>query len=282
MKNNTIVQKIFNNDVSLKNKIYYITNGLLMPIVCEKLQIVHVVEFPKCGGSWVRNMLRTYMNKELFMNNRFVRRNDVILSHKKFTSTYKNPVVVVRDPRDMYVSFYHYETNYKERSKRPAIYDYYNHDPDRDVKEDFHNYLKVKMLHKSHPWFFYSQFIDGWLNRPNICLIKYEDCLRDASKELIKIARHLDIPIDFKKIESTVEKTSFKAITKEKYGVSRETGDTDNSKFHRKGVAGDWKNYFSKESCELFDRLEGRILIELGYETNEDWASEFIDNDDVA
>ena len=277
MKNKTVVQKIFNKDVTLKNKIFYISNGALMPFLCKKLEIVHVVEFPKCGGSWVRNMIRTYMNKDLFINNRFISKNDVILSHRMFTSTYKNPVVVVRDPRDMYVSFYHYETNYKGRSNKPAIYDYFKHDPNRDPKDNFHEYLKAKMLYKSHPWFFYSQFVDSWVNIPNICFIRYEDCLKDAGKQLIKIMRHLDKTIDFVLINDTVSKTSFKSITKEKYGVSRVAGDADNSNFHRKGVAGDWENYFSRESCELFNKLEGRILVELGYEHDENWISGFLD-----
>lgn len=277
MKNKTIIQKVFNKDVALKNKIFYITNGALMPFFCKKLEIVHVVEFPKCGGSWVRNMIRTYMGKDLFINNRFISKYDVILSHKTYTAAYKNPVVVVRDPRDMYVSFYHYETNFKDRSKKPAIYDYFIHDPERDQKEDFYHYLKAKMLYKSHPWCFYSQFIDSWVNVPNICLVKYEDCLKDAGKQLIKIMRHLDRTIDFDRIDNAVEKTSFMSITKEKYGVSRVAGDVDNSKFHRKGIAGDWKNYFSGESCELFDKLEGRTLIELGYENDESWISDFLD-----
>lgn len=277
MKNKTIAQRVFNKDVTLKNKIFYISNGALMPFLCKKLEIVHVVEFPKCGGSWVRNMIRTYMNKDLFINNRLISKNDVILSHKMFTATYKNPVVVVRDPRDMYVSFYHYETNYKKRSNKPAIYDYFIPDPDRNQKEDFYEYLKAKMLNKSHPWFFYSQFVDSWVNVPNICLVRYEDCLKDAGKQLIKIMRHLDRTIDFDRIDNAVQKTSFKSITKEKYGVSRAAGDADNSKFHRKGIAGDWKNYFSRESCELFDKLEGRLLIDLGYESDESWIAEFFD-----
>ena len=276
MKNKTIVQKILNKDVTLKNKIFYIANGVLMPFLCKNLEIVHVVEFPKCGGSWVRNMIRTYMGKDLFISNRFISKNDVILSHKMYTAIYKNPVIVVRDPRDMYVSFYHYETNYKDRSNRPAIYNHFKHDPTRDQKQDFYEYLKAKMLYKSHPWCFYSQFVDSWLNVPNICLVRYEDCLKDAGKQLIKIMRHLDKPVDFEQIGDTVKKTSFKSITKEKYGVSRVSGDTDNSKFHRKGIAGDWKNYFSCESCEFFEQLEGRLLIELGYENDENWIAEFL------
>ncbi len=277
MKNKKTIYKIFNKDVSLKNKIFYITNGALMPFLCKRFEIIHVVEFPKCGGSWVRNMIRTYMDKDLFINDRFISKNDVILSHKMFTSKYRNPVVVVRDPRDMYVSFYHYETNYKSRSKKPAIYNYFTHDPDRDLKEDFYEYLKVKMLHKSHPWFFYSQFIDSWVNVTNICIIRYEDCLIDAGKQLIKIMRHLDKAIDFNTIYNTVRKTNFKTITMEKYGVSRNSGDADNSNFHRKGIAGDWKNYFSRESCELFDKLEGEVLIELGYENNKNWIADYFD-----
>jgi hypothetical protein len=39
----------------------------------------------------------------------------------------------------------------------------------------------------------------------------------------------------------------------------------------RKGIAGDWKNYFSPESAGVFEQYAGDVLCELGYEQNAYW-----------
>ncbi|MEO1576527.1 MAG: sulfotransferase domain-containing protein, partial [Pseudomonadota bacterium] len=125
-----------------------------------------------------------------------------------------------------------------------------------------------------HPWFDYSQFLDDWLGRPGTCLVRFEDCLADAATELTRMLRYLDEPIDLDKINEVVEATSFKAITREKYAENRDAGQTDNSKFHRKGVAGDWKNHFNAEARALFEQIEGSSLRRLGYESDGSWVHE--------
>jgi hypothetical protein len=276
VKSNSLWNKVFNKDVPLRSKFFYVANGAFMPLLCGPLNIVHIVEYPKCGGSWVRNMVRTYLGKDLFINDRFISSNEVILTHKRLTAIYRKPVVVVRDPRDMYVSFYHFETNYERRSKQSAISEFFTHEDGRPKDEDFYCYLKAKLLHPSHPWFFYSQFIDDWAGRPGTCLVRYEDCLKDAKKELIRIVRYLGEEVDLKRIADTVEETSFAAITSKKYGASRSAGDADNTKFHRKGIAGDWKNYFNRDSCELLEQMEGHVLRRLGYESGDGWIENYL------
>jgi len=39
----------------------------------------------------------------------------------------------------------------------------------------------------------------------------------------------------------------------------------------RKGVAGDWRNHFSKDAKQVFNKLAGKELIKLGYEIDESW-----------
>ncbi len=277
MNSNSVAAKIINKDISLKYKFFFVINSVFVYFFCRPLGVVHVVEFPKCGGSWVRNMIRTYNNNSLFLNDKLVSKNDVILAHKKYRKSYKKPVLVVRDPRDMYVSFYHYETTYVDRSEKTSIVRYYKHDAGIDVKDDFNNYLQAKLLNSSHPWFYYSQFIDSWIKRPDICLVRYEDCLEQPENELVRMVRFLDYPVAMEKIKNVVEETSFSSITKKKYGESRVPGQVDNSKFHRKGVSGDWRNYFNRSSCEIIEKFEGHTLRQLGYENDKNWVARFLD-----
>ena len=51
----------------------------------------------------------------------------------------------------------------------------------------------------------------------------------------------------------------------------RKPGEEDLSSFRRKGIAGDWTNYFSREAGEVFDSFAGDALVELGYADDRNW-----------
>ena len=51
----------------------------------------------------------------------------------------------------------------------------------------------------------------------------------------------------------------------------RKEGEENNNSFLRKGIVGDWKNYFNKESKKVFKEYAGRELIKLGYEKDFKW-----------
>jgi hypothetical protein len=46
--------------------------------------------------------------------------------------------------------------------------------------------------------------------------------------------------------------------------AGRRPGEEDKRSFLRKGVVGDWRNHFSQEARETFDRYAGSELILLG------------------
>ena len=269
--------RILNSKIPLARRALQFTNSIIEASLAGPMNFAHVVEYPKCGGSWVRNMLRTYRGTKIFTYDRLLQKNDVILCHRCFTQRYKKPIVVVRDPRDLYVSFYHYENSFTLSDQHSPIFDDFQHNPNRPVRDDFNEYLKVKLTKPSHPWFYYSQFLDSWLNVQENCLIRYEDCLKDPESQLISMIRFLNDPLDLERLEETVRTTSFAAVTEQKYGERRETGETDNTKFHRKGISGDWKNHFNESSCKLIETIEGRSLRRLGYETNANWITDFTD-----
>lgn len=269
--------RVFNPNIPLGRRALQAANYIAETTMAGALNLAHIVEYPKCGGSWVRNMVRTYRETSLFTYDRLIGRNEVILCHRLHSPRFRKPVVVVRDPRDMYVSFYHYETSFALSNQHSPIFRHFQHDSARPVRDDFNEYLRTKLLYTSHPWFHFSQFLDSWLNRPGICLVRYEDCLADSEAQLAGIIRFLDDPLDLERLSRTVEQTSFAAVTKEKYGESREAGEADNTKFHRKGVAGDWRNHFNESSCRLIEMIEGRSLRRLGYETDARWIDNFLD-----
>jgi hypothetical protein len=53
----------------------------------------------------------------------------------------------------------------------------------------------------------------------------------------------------------------------------RTRGTEDPSSHYRKGVAGDWRNYFKGEHIEAFSEQFGDLLVRLGYEADLGWSS---------
>jgi len=263
-------------NVPLRRRAYQATNTVIAAVVGGPLQVSHVVEFPKCGGSWISNMIRSYVGSRFNDGNRLIGRDEVIQKHVRYRLDLVRPVVVVRDPRDMFVSAYYHETSFTEREKSLLIERYFQKDPQRSAAEDFAEYLEAKLLHVTHPRFFYSQFLDTWLGRPNVCVVRYEDFIEDAEAQLIRVVRFMGRSIDLQRIRSSVSENSFENTTRRLYGSERPTGVADNTRFVRKGIVGDWKNHFNAKSCELIEKFEGSSLRRLGYEKDASWVDAYL------
>lgn len=101
---------------------------------------------------------------------------------------------------------------------------------------------------------------------PNILDEKYEELLADTDGTLRRWYDYLGLVVSDDLIKDIIEKTSFTKLTK-----GRKQGDEDVTSHFRKGVAGDWKNYFTPKVKEAFKSQYGDILIEWGYEQDQNW-----------
>ena len=95
--------------------------------------------------------------------------------------------------------------------------------------------------------------------------IRYEDLLLDQPGVFGRVLEFLGASADDRTIERCLRSSSFERASK------RSTGQEDSSSFFRKGVAGDWRDVFTKRDRELYKELAGARLMELGYETSNDW-----------
>ena len=60
-------------------------------------------------------------------------------------------------------------------------------------------------------------------------------------------------------IQKAVENFEFSKLAQRKQGVE------DNRSFYRKGISGDWTNYFSEADLSYFYQTAGGVLDWLGY-----------------
>ncbi|MBN1522737.1 MAG: sulfotransferase domain-containing protein [Candidatus Aureabacteria bacterium] len=235
----------------------------------SSLPLYIVTEYPKSGGSWFSQILSDYLQIP-FPRNRFPRFGSCIMhGHYLYFPTMRNVFVVVRDGRDIMVSYYfhcffkndRYNDQLVEKTRKALPFDDYS-----DIRSNLPRFIEYKFSVRKHPRFTWKEFVESWQGK-KACFVKYEDLLKDtlqtAGKAIQEVCR---MPVEKSRLQSIVEKYSFKSQT------GRAPGSENRKSFLRKGVSGDWKNYFNKESKRIFGYHAGDKLIELGYEEDSRWA----------
>lgn len=100
----------------------------------------------------------------------------------------------------------------------------------------------------------------------NYTEVKYEDLLVSPKPEVERILRFLGAESSDETVNHCIDSASF-----EKWTKGRERGQEDSASFLRKGVAGDWQNVFTEKDKRIFKEEAGDLLIELGYEEDNNW-----------
>lgn len=187
---------------------------------------VYLVSFPRSGNIWLSFMLANLMIKQNnlkrevnifnireFIPDIYVSRYipqklkfepfpRIIKSHEKYNLCYKRVIWLIRDPRDVMVSYWHFYKKFYV--KQIALSDFI-----RSKKFGIRAWIK---------------HTKSWLNAPpdiRIVLVKYEDLKRDPKRELLNILKHLGILVSEEIIDKAVEESSFekmKRIEKETRG----------------------------------------------------------------
>lgn len=99
----------------------------------------------------------------------------------------------------------------------------------------------------------------GWL------LVRYEDLVADELRVFRQIVDYCQIQVAPRRLARVVAGDSFTARTQ------RQPGQEDIMAHQRKGIVGDWRNYFTDAVRAEFKARYGQHLIDTGYEPDLDW-----------
>jgi hypothetical protein len=261
--------------VSLRSEISEGSNALLragmVHLLSGALPLYVVNEFPKSGGTWVGQMLGRALGVPFPRNRLPVLRPSIMHGHYLGPWGMKNVVVCWRDGRDVMVSWYHqqlisHEWNERQvrRSRRELrLGDY------EDVYKNLPAFIEYAFTRPHSPRFSWADFVRRWHGRKDAIHVRYEDLRRETARELRRVVLGLTgRRLSPEEATAIVEEFSFERL------AGRRPGEEDKGSFLRKGMVGDWRNHFSPEAKEIFDRHAGDELILLGYERDRAWVED--------
>lgn len=164
---------------------------------------------------------------------------------------------IYRDPRDMLVSQVFFATDMHEEH---GMHDYYKSLP------DFGTRLKVAITGIDRDGLYMvsvKQRYEGvfeWLAQKHVLCVRFEDLINERDSTLNKM---LD----------EVEKTGYKIYAPREKTISILAKAIQPGRSHtfRSGKTGGWREHFTEEHKKLFKDVAGNLLVELGYEKNNDW-----------
>jgi hypothetical protein len=166
------------------------------------------------------------------------------------------PYFIFRDPRDVVVSHVFYVTDMETRH---VHHEYYKSLP------DFNARLKVSILGRPGSNIEFSNIAErfepylGWLDRPEVLTIHFEDLIHHREATLTSIMDHLLSRVPLQTPRQLILASLETSINPTK------------SPTFRSGKTGEWKKHFTEEHKKIFKDAAGDLLIRLGYEKDNKW-----------
>ncbi|XP_067670042.1 sulfotransferase 1C2-like [Haliotis asinina] len=94
----------------------------------------------------------------------------------------------------------------------------------------------------------------------DICIVQFEDMKQDCVAEIRRMAEYLDRPLPEETYQDIAEACSFNNLKEASEKVKDQTyhipWEEGTSGYFRKGISGDWKNWFTVAQSEAFDRKQ--------------------------
>lgn len=184
---------------------------------------------PGVMPAWKYLFAKKYLNPSVFKSHS---------SYNSSNSKYKN-IYIIRDPRDVYISYYYFlggAKNLKHFSWFIANYEF--------------------------PYGRWSDHVRSWIqhqNKDNIAIVKYEDMILDINHELDKVLKKLSLPSTKSERMRAIEKSTFE-------NLRMNAAKAGNNYFFRKGTSCQWVNNYSNNAKEQFCKFEDiSLLQDLGY-----------------
>ena len=113
---------------------------------------------------------------------------------------------------------------------------------------------------------YFCRMAREWLAQDHVVAIRYEEFMADPVATLVAGLGKADVVIDPQAIRKVAEQLTFSGLS-----GGRVPGQEQKSSHFRKGITGDYVNYFSETHKAICKLMIGDFLIEQGYESGHLW-----------
>lgn len=242
-----------------------------------------IVSYPKSGNTWTRFLIGNlfYRNQEVTFSNiedlvpDIYQNTDrallkqpaprILKSHEYFDPRYGRVIYIVRDPRDVALSYYHYLIKIRAFEDGFPLMGFV----ERFMAGAWDSYGSWYENAKS--WIALRDGAEGFL------LLRYEDLLHDLQAEMNRIATFLKLDVSNEDIESAIEGSSFermRALEEKEASAWKAIKKSRMEKpFMRSGKAEEWRNAMPTECVALIEEQWGDLMRQLGYDMQIDASS---------
>ncbi len=236
-----------------------------------------LISYPKSGNTWTRFLIANLVYPE--KNPDFSNINDlipdiegmykrdleraarprVLKSHQYFDPRYPKVIYIVRDPRDVVLSEYHFDI------KRRAIPD------DYPLPQFVSRFVRGEL---NHPYGTWGENVASWFytrqRDPRFLLVKYESLQTQPMDEMERIAGFMGIAPDAERLAFTIKQSSadrMRELEKKQGHLWSSTKETRQDKpFVRSAKAGGWKAELPAAGIAEIESAWGGLMREIGYE----------------
>lgn len=236
-----------------------------------------LVSFPRSGNTWTRFLVCNLMDPDDPINfariesripeiydctDRQLRafpRPRIIKSHESFDPRYKKVIYIVRDPRDVVLSYYEFQL------KRRVITE------DCSMEEFLPRFMESEFEPMTGSW---RDHVLSWTatrkGQENFLLVRYEDMLAHTQAESTRIAVFLGLETSGDRVARAVALSSadrMRSLEKQQSRQWKETKKTRQDKpFVRKATSGGWEAALPKNCVAQIESAWGDAMRSVGYE----------------
>lgn len=237
-----------------------------------------IVSYPRSGNTWTRflvaNLLHpnepaTFLNIERLVpdseaqSSRYLKsipRPRIIKSHQYFDHRYPRVIYIVRDPRDVVLSYYDFERKYRHI------------DDDFPVETYVRNFVNGKL--SSADWGTWAENVGSWIStrngRDSFLLLRYEDLIENTALAVKRMATFFGIAADEGRVKIAVSRSSAQRMRELEQQHASNWVTTKNKRadipFVGTAVSGVWRSKLSPARVAEIEAVWGPLMVSLGYE----------------